>query len=566
MSSEIIQPEDSLTNAKNQTIVSEDSRRINESMRSPKSNQSFAKKTVASHLEDIFQEPKRPSTSNIDIEKRFYEYQKKVNKKIEDLKQQKEAESKEVCTFKPKTSLPASENLKFSHFLHHMDTVNETKKKNMEKRQIEKEEEEAKLKASFFKPTLTKNTQKIVSKNKSSSDLHEKLYKESQELKKKKETESQALLKEICSFKPAVDKKSQELKREGTATQRLYEEAKKKKENKKTEEVANEVIEKFMTEESRNLMREKFLKEISEFFEGESFGFDEFLKILGQCGFLRNQENDKNEKILALKAWKNFEDSEEAKTTSEKIKNFLLGLMNLAKDDPGSLKIHKEFKVLYDNRKNRQVKPVEITKPNKTCTFKPKINSVSKDLAKVVKSKRMTVYSSSKPEIVLGLISKEEKKAIEKKREKNEMEDLKPCTFKPTTHRGPKIQEEHFADNFSLSTDYLKILSDKDQHRCDMLYNFSKIEQEKKVRTMRSIEDCDLEKNMSECTFTPNLEKKLQKPESPPRPQSKPVYKSPPQTLSNKRKPTLIKKYTGLSNSSDGQSYLADMINNFLTK
>jgi len=244
--------------------------------------------------------------------------------------------------------------------------------------------------------------------------------------------------------------------------------------------------------------------------------------------------------------------------------------MNLSKpdqSDPQKTKTQKTFSQLYENRKNKQHKPDELPSPDKTHTFKPKINQISKDLAKTVKSKRLTVYSSSKPEVVLNLINKEEKKRIEQKRGKIESEDLKPCTFKPVTYRGPKVQkEDQVPDNYSLSTDYLKTLSEKDQHRCDLLYNFSKVEQEKKTRTMRSVEDYDLEKNMTECTFTPNLEKKLEKPETPQKPKSKPFFKSPSLKLNTKRKPTFIKQYTGVSNSSDGQSYLADMIKNFLDK
>ena len=59
----------------------------------------------------------------------------------------------------PKISLPTSGDRKFSHFLRHMEIVNEIKKKNLEKKNKQKEdeeEEEAKQNASFFKPTLTK--------------------------------------------------------------------------------------------------------------------------------------------------------------------------------------------------------------------------------------------------------------------------------------------------------------------------------------------------------------------------------------------------------------------------
>ena len=82
------------------------------------------------------------------------------------------------------------------------------------------------------------------------------------------------------------------------------------------------------------------------------------------------------------------------------------------------------------------------------------------------------------------------------------------CTFKPKTKRGPKPTDELFSETASLASDYLKLISDKTQHRTEALYNFYKLEQEKKEKNMRTVDDIDIEKNMSECTFTPCLEKR----------------------------------------------------------
>jgi hypothetical protein len=457
---------------KHPTFVSEDSRKINESMKSPKSCQSFTRKTVASHLEDIFQEPKKLQSSAAELEKRFIDYQAKANQRLEQLKKEKEEQEKAGCTFRPKTSMPTSDNLKFSHFLQHMDTVNENKKKNLERKHQELKEEEEKLKATLFKPTISKKTQKIVSKNKSTSDLHVKLFKESEELKKKKENESQAILNEICSFKPQVNKKSQQLKREGKIAQRLYEEASKKRE--KMKETPNLLKnEKLISEESKNIIKKKFLNEISEIVVGDSIAFNDFTQMLVKTGFLHQTDSGikEEEKNLVERAWKTFEDNEESKSTHEKVKNFLLNLMILENDDK---KIHREFQVLYENRKKRQVK-AEDSPVLKGFSFTPRLNPVTKELSKTIKNKRMSKYSTAKPEKVLIIIEKEGQKKIEEKRDKSEQEDLKTCTFKPAMVARRKTKLNTVVENFSLSSECLKLLSDKKQRGSDQMNDSKKM-------------------------------------------------------------------------------------------
>lgn len=463
MSSELSHPADSPSpTGRNPTFISEDSKRINESMRSPKSNQSFARKTVASHLEDIFQEPKKPQVSKADLEKRFFEYQNKANQRLEQLKKQKEEEEQAGCTFRPKTSMPTTEERKFSHFLHHMETVNENKKKNLERKQMEMKEEEEKLKKSYFKPTLSKKTQRIVGKNKSASDLHVKLYKESEELKKKKETESQAILNEICSFKPQVNKKSQELKRDGKVGQRLYEEAGKKQDKLKESQTTSQPKEALISEESKNIIKKKFLSEISDILPSDSIAFTDFLQILSKAGFLRSSSTGPNEqdKALASKAWKTFEENEESKSSKDKIKQFLLNLMILEKDE-SSIKIHREFQVLFENRKKSQIKSEDSIKVSKGFTFTPKLNPVTKELSKNIKSKRMSKYSTARPEKVLSCIEKEGKKKIDEKREKIEQDDLKSCTFKPEKIARSGYRGGTVVEHFSLSNECFKLLTEK---------------------------------------------------------------------------------------------------------
>ena len=224
-----------------------------------KSTQKSKKESFSQALQEIFSDKKRPQPRNSDLEKRFFEYNEKRNQKIETLKELKKAEESILCTFKPQT-LNKQDPKNFSHFLGHMQLVDKLKKEKLEKNLLEKEENE-KLDPKSFKPTLSKGTQKIVKKHKSLGNLHEKLYKESSELRKKKEIDSKAIIDGICSFRPTVSSMSLALKREGQISERLYLESKNKKKSNLTPE---KKIEKLISDESENIIREKFLKEIDQ--------------------------------------------------------------------------------------------------------------------------------------------------------------------------------------------------------------------------------------------------------------------------------------------------------------
>ena len=492
-----------------------------------KTQSKAVKSVISAHLQEIFNEKtKKPKSAKLDVEKRFYEYKDKVTKKIEALKEEQKAKEAEICSFKPKTTIKNSEDRKFSHFLHHMETVDKLKKENLDKRVTEKEEAENPDKKSF-KPTLSKGTLKIIGKNKSVGDLHEKLYKESTELKKKKEENSQKILDNFCPFKPVVSKKSSDLAREGKISQRLFEEAtslKNAKEKAKSETISDKKPEKLISDHSQSIVREKFLKEVSQFIpakEGDSeqgLEFKDFLTLLEKLHFIHaNADYNKytEERELSNKAWTSIGGAEDSKLLISAINGLLLSIMNLSKSIPQSkAKPSQEYKILYENRKNKteEKQPMPVVK---SYTFKPSLNSVTEEMAKIIKSKRSAEFNETRPEKVLEMIEKSAKEKLEKRRNNEQSELPTDCTFKPKTKRGPRMDGEVFTENASLASDYLKLSSERKEHRTELLYNFSKLEQERKERLARTVEDIDIEQNMAECTFTPCLEKGRKKWEIP---------------------------------------------------
>ena len=250
-------------------------------------------KIISAHLQEIFEEKKKKKIPKIDVEKRFYEYKDKVKKKVESLQEEKNAKEIQLCTFQPNIQAKNQpEDRKFSNFLHHMETLDKQRKENIEKRQLLKEENDNPKNS--YRPMLSKGTLKIAGKNKSTGNLHEKLFKESSELKKKKEVDSQAILDGICTFKPIVNQKSLLLKREGQINQRLYEEAQAKTKQKQ-EIIPEKKTEKLISDNSENIIREKFLKEITETFpvhesEGEKMiEYKDFLHTLEKIRFINSK-------------------------------------------------------------------------------------------------------------------------------------------------------------------------------------------------------------------------------------------------------------------------------------
>lgn len=470
-------------------------------------------------LNAIFNEKpkkKKKKGKNLDVNKRFYDYKAKVNQKIALLKEEKDAKESEICTFQPKSSGNPKEELKFSHFLSHMEKMKENKEKELEKLKSEKNSEECFQASQLFKPILSKKTKKLASKRHSSVDLHEKLYKEFEELKKKKQIESQAILDQLCTFKPILGKRSADLKREGLATDRLYQQSFKKKSQVFPQ--PERKSEKLISESSEAIVKEKFLKEFDLIFASfeQSLAWEDFLKSLEKFGFVREGENKPalEDKELAKKAWVLLQESEGENLGTDKIREFLLGVMNLNKPTGGTLKnVFVEFRKFYENRRDRTDPDSELIKPL-NFAFKPEINPFSIELARIVKEKRMNSYSTDKPEKVLLLIQKSAKDKLKEEIEKRKNKGMEDCTFRPQTARGPIYTEESWTDNESLSSNYLKLLNERPNHRCDLLYTFSRVEQERKEKIMRSVEDMDIEKNMGECTFTPNLEKKIVKQQS----------------------------------------------------
>lgn len=488
---------------------------------SPEKAESKAPKQYSKAVMKILSDPKPKKIEKLDVDKRFYTYQEKVNKKIQSLQEAKDKELLEVCTFTPAIK-KKSEKRAFDQFLRHVNNFEKNKKDRIERSRKEQEDEIPKK--SSFKPTLSEKTIRLTKSLKPETAIHERLYKEFAVLKTKQEQLVKDVLAESCTFKPKVE--SNGAKREGDTRIRLYEMSKEKK-NAGDALVAKP---KLIDESSENMIQEKYLKKIDEVLplslardsmkspDGsqkppEDSKSDiiklsqvEFINLLVKLKFIHEQSDPTSytsEYELASKAWAWLGGDQGSTIDLEKIKSFILDILTL-NHSIKSHKIHVEFLKFYHNQQEPSPRGASS---QFTPSFKPEIDHKSQKLAAIVNETRASNMGNKKIEHVLYNLHQEKLKKLEQRRKTLEMFINPECTFQPQTTRGPKISEEEFKDSASLSSDYLRMLAENKMTRNEVLYNFNKLKVERKEKIQRTSEDWEYERNMGECSFVPDLDK-----------------------------------------------------------
>ena len=488
---------------------------------SPEKPEPKAPKQYSKAVMKILSDPKPKKFEKFDVEKRFYTYQEKINKKIQDLQEAKDKEVLEVCTFTPAIK-KKSEKRAFDQFLRHVNNFEKNKKDKIQRSR--QEQEDLIPNESSFKPTLSERTIKLTKSLKPKTSIHKRLYKEFAVLKTKQEQLAKDVLAESCTFRPKVE--STGAKREGDTRIRLYELSKEKKNN------GDEVVAKpkLIDASSENIIQEKYLKKIDEVLPlslsrdsmkspdgsqkpSEESKTDiiklsqvEFINLLVKLKFVHEQADPTSytsEYELASKAWTWLGGDKGSTIDLEKIKSFILDILTL-NHSIKSHKIHVEFLKFYHNHQEPSPRG---DSSQFTPSFKPEIDHKSQKLAAIVNETRASNMGNKKIEHVLYNLHQEKLKKLEQRRKTLEMIISPECTFQPQTIRGPKINEEEFKDSASLSSDYLRMLAENKMTRNEVLYNFNKVKVERKEKIQRTSEDWEFERNMGECSFVPDLDK-----------------------------------------------------------
>lgn len=475
-----------------------------------KSNPSQA---LREKLQTSLEETSLKPAHNLDVEQRFYKKAEKYEKKKQDLKQKLAQDEVEGCTFKPKTNIKALKKPSNSEFTKKIDDYVKKKQekhdKAIEKAKKEKQEKIESDPDLTLRPKLCEKSKEILAlRPQASLPAHERLYntkkaepkQNSSEIFENPDEESEPVQ---VFFKPQINKKSQDLKRDQPACLLLYQQASIKKSVSETPKAKPKVF----SENSEKILINKFCKEYNEKIEqleGKPVNYSEFCEILSKLGFI-NGDSDEN-KELSSSFWNVFKKIEENIEVDQLFTALLVvqGLIHPEGHDFFALEdlssVHKTFEDLYINRKYymMSIKTDKTQYLDENCTFCPDIIQSSQSLAE---KWRMANRTATRIEDILTESEKRKQENLEKLKKQLEAEELKECTFAPKTEALPAIYEP--CDN-----EYKKLMSlnsNKSTHKGNALHNYYSVHKEKKEASIASLKEQELSKELEECTFAPAI-------------------------------------------------------------
>ncbi|OMJ73262.1 hypothetical protein SteCoe_28073 [Stentor coeruleus] len=456
-------------------------------------------------INELILEDEDAKKTPVNVDERFYKYQDKVKAKVKTLAKELQEKEMEKCTFKPDVKSQGMKRRTTDQFLDQMKMYEKMKNDKIEMLRTHKNEineEEA-----VHHPTINPRSKEILAKKGENHEpIYEKLYKSANKDKEKPEEKSPLKL---------TPSKSSTVRRAEPIEKVLYEDALRRA-SKLQIEVKPVVKEPQTSIKSHQVLAKKFTKEFQEVvlalsIQSETCTVEDATKMLLCLNFIRNNpEHPKysEEKALVDRFFKTINANEEvllknmlkmslavmniyipSLTTEiddqENPENSQVAGLSMTKDDV--LKIHKQFNVFYENRQlsNQVVKNIQ----QEEYPFKPQLTPGTEALAKEVQKRAGSLCSVKREAFVQREKQKTQEKNEKLKKEKEERE-AQFCTFKP-----------------SLLTKSTSKPETSDKNRSLALYEQSKELKEKKAQKIKSINELELEKNLSECTFTPKLEK-----------------------------------------------------------
>lgn len=465
------------------------------------------KKVITPNLENLnilelgLEEEPEGKKCLVDVDQRFYKYQTKVQEKIQGLAKELKEKEQKICTFQPDVK-SASQRRTTDQFLDQMKNFEKKKQDKIDALRVLKDTPKA---DDVHRPMINAKSKEILAKKgENQKPIFEKLY-------EKKKTEKKVPEKTPPKTQPRVTNKRSE-----PVEKILYEDALRRAS--KQPELKLPQKEVLASNNSQLVLAKKFMKEFQEVFvalngETEFIDLELATKGLVCLNFIRNNSEHpkfEEEKVLVQKFFSLI-----GAVDSVKISNLLkicLATVNIyipsmtipqeqsLKPNLGCLidseysatreevtKVHKFFNVFYENRQlsNQVIKEIN----NENYSFKPQLTPSTQAFAKLAQQRSGSLYSI-KREVFIQEEKKKAQEKIEKIKKEREEEEIKLCTFKPTL-----ISK-------SLSK---KEFTEKDRRQ--VLYDKSKEINEKKKVQIQNLAERELEKDMSECTFAPKVER-----------------------------------------------------------
>jgi hypothetical protein len=484
---------------------------------------------------------------------RIKDFQENKRRKMEIIKQENSNKELEECTFKPRMmTKPAARRRNLDEFL-------EDQRKHEEDKAIKRNillEQESQVEAGvIYHPEINESSRKMLAKrNQDEQPVYERLYGISKKNKKLDQIlndatsssngqsdeshqryvhgKPQKVEVNNDTFAPKINAKSRDIVRDQPVQELLYNDALRRKdmnELKKQKIIKESAKKKTQINESNiEYLIHRFNKEFEPTFETvaqqgdegvtEILNYRQLGELLFDMGFLSGSaSSESEERILLSSMWTGLGGAQNEGLHKEVIRAFLLAVEGVKITDsvkapseeefgqmkdgefyPDCSKISKNFKLMYLNRirHSRDGTKKKLMKIESDAfhenTFQPILSENTRNLANKYRQKIADNYEGGKITVLDILTAQTNKEQwIEETKKELENKEQEECTFHPMTN-----------ENFVIKADE-SIVTTGD--KCFDLYQLG--QNKKKEKIDKSREEYEFEKNVTECTFQPNLAK-----------------------------------------------------------
>lgn len=457
--------------------------------------------------------PKAPKPSNSSSSKLSSSSASKIEttlsakqQKLELLRQEKLKNELKECTFAPKIKEIRKMRSPEEYY---KDQMKFEEKKNEKLKNIQKfisDTEATQLNSYSFVPNITEKSAAMASKHLYEGGTYERLSKGCKpKLNKDSEETVEEKPKDDFTFTPNLNERSKNMLRMGPVEDILYEDAKRRQKVKNESRVVY-VYESNVNSNSEKVLIEKFFKEFTQICDFDNLCFSDLNMILqGMHMMLGTEKHKSKEKDLAFRLWEKVTAGEQS-VTSERVLMHLMAIMkyqtSIFTDSVEAISpeetdtLHSVYFLFFENRNsvvnhssfNRSAKPEPLP------AFRPEINLNSKKILEDVSYEHILKrWEMKKMEVIQELDEKE----------------FGECTFRPIIYSaGVQINSDEIKD--PLFKEYAQMTNHTTSHRAELLYSFASKEKEKKEDFIKCERDKQEEKELANCTFIPNSEKRNQ--------------------------------------------------------
>jgi hypothetical protein len=454
------------------------------------------------------------------VSMRLYEKSKKQKEHAAELKALAESETRSQCTFKPKICSERPSRSVDEMLLQ----FNYTSHQSQQKLELLRASAEYKRKLNeicSFAPKLNPNSMKIASSRSLSTGLGQ-LWTSSAHRSATPEP----------TFRPSLNKRSVNLKRNCKIGTLLYDDARRRIEQLKTvQPVEDRTIQ--ASERSCSILSQKFQEEFEATFDqldADHLGLlslPKFKELMGRMRFVK-QEADES---LLDKLWRYIGAERPKSVEKAQLLKFLLLVMNFKTHgdateprEPGRPElslVHKAFYRLYHNRAGQVQPPQRPVEPE--CSFKPHLLASSQAAIHrtVLKREIPRTHGVSYADHLHSQLAEMSFRAREIA-VKAEAEMMLNCTFTPKVNKAKETEETKGTEGVAevkgaegeTATEVRAVCKTKGrltmvgQSRSEILYTHAKKSQDLMTLKAKSFENVRLLRESQECKFTPDTSTK----------------------------------------------------------